>query len=88
MRTCRGCGAEIIFIKTANGKAIPCDPGTVTYWERKGAKDKIVTPNGEVISCDYEGKVGKETGVGYIPHWATCPEADRFRKKEGDHETG
>ena len=42
----------------------------------------VVTEQGEVLN-------------GYVPHWATCPEADRFRKaadtfkgqeKKGDEE--
>lgn len=82
MTKCKGCGEEIIFVKTVRGKSIPCNAGAVPYWARKGAKYKVVTPNGEVISCDYSGKIGRETGTGYIPHWATCPVADRFRKKE------
>lgn len=81
MAKCKGCGAEIIFIRTAGGKSMPCEPAQLPYWARNGAKDKIVTPNGEVISCDYAGEIGKETGLGYLPHWATCPAGDRFRKK-------
>ena len=83
MPKCRGCGADIIFIKTQTGKHIPCEPALLPYWQRKGAKNKIVTPNGEVISCDYAGEAGKETGIGYMPHWAMCPKADQFRIKGG-----
>ena len=81
MAKCKGCGASIIFIKTSNGKNIPCDAGSVTYWANKGAKGKIVTPNGEVISCEFSGDIDKATGIGHVPHWATCPEAGRFKKK-------
>ena len=81
MAKCKACGVDIVFVKTAGGKSMPCNPQMLPYWERKGAKEKIVTPNGEVISCDYSGKIGMETGVGYIPHWATCPAANQFRKK-------
>lgn len=81
MAKCKGCGAEIVFLGSQNGKPIPCNAEPTLYWQRKGAKGKVVTPNGEVISCVFDGPMDKATGVGYIPHWATCPAADQFRKK-------
>ena len=84
MAKCKGCGAEIIWIKTTTGKSMPCDPAQVTYWQKAGAPGKIVTPNGEVISCEFTGDLNKATGIGYIPHWSTCPAAGSFKKtKEG-----
>ena len=47
---CRGCDAEIVWIKLPGGKSMPCDADPVLYRERKGAPGKIVTQNGEVIS--------------------------------------
>ena len=76
MAKCRGCGATIIWI----GK-IPCDPDQVGYWQKPKAKGKVVTPNGEVISCEFSGDQNEATGIGYISHWATCPKADQFRRK-------
>lgn len=55
---CKGCGEDIIFITSKNGKQIPCDPKPLS----------LVSLAGEVIQ-------------GHMPHWATCPEADRFRRK-------
>jgi hypothetical protein len=81
MAKCKGCGAEIIFIKTPGGKSMPCDAQEVIYWANRAAKGKVVTPNGEVISCDFEGDIDKATGMGYIPHWVTCPAAARFKTK-------
>lgn len=78
---CRGCGAEILWIKTADGKSMPCDPEQVTYWEKSGAAGKIVTPNGQVISCEFDGDPAKATGIGYVSHFSTCHAADRFRRK-------
>ena len=83
MAKCRGCGAEIIWIQTQARKRMPCDPEQVTYWAGAGRPDKIVTPNGEVLSCDLSGDPQTATGIGYIPHWATCPERERFRRKKG-----
>jgi len=82
MAKCKGCGADIIWIKTPGGKSIPCDAEPVTYWERAKAPGKVVTRNGEVLSCVFEGDPDKATGIGYISHWSTCPCAERFRKEK------
>lgn len=80
MAKCKSCGAPIVWIDTLAGKKMPCDAEQVIYWERKGAAGKIVTPNGEVLSADLTGEPDKATGVGYVPHWATCPAADAHRR--------
>lgn len=82
MRTgkCRGCGAPIVWIRTQSGKSMPCNADPVIYRQRAGAAGKIVTPNGEVLSCDFDITINQATGVGYISHWSTCPQAGRFRR--------
>lgn len=80
MATCKGCGARIVWIGMLGGKSMPCDPDPVTYWEKAKAKGKVVTQNGMVLSCEFEGDLQKATGIGYIPHWATCPAAAKFKK--------
>lgn len=80
MATCKGCGAKIVWVKMPGGKSMPCDPDLIPYWERKGASGKVVTPNGEVISCVFDGDPQTATGVGYVSHWSTCPHAQSFRK--------
>lgn len=82
MAKCKGCGQEIIWIMSPAGKVIPCDPIPVPYWKRSKAKGNIVTPNGEVISCELYGDPETVTGIGYIPHWATCPKAGEFRRRK------
>ena len=58
---------------------MPCDPVVVSYKPAPGGKDKIVTTNGELVSCEIVP--GDEAAdVGYRPHWATCPEAGRFKR--------
>lgn len=84
MAICKGCGAKIIWIKTISGKSMPCDADAVTYWEKHGAAGKIITPNGQVISCEFSGDNITATGIGYVPHWSTCPAAGRFRKMGGN----
>lgn len=81
MGKCKGCGQEIIWIMSPAGKVIPCDPEQVTYWQKPKAPGKVVTPNGMMLSCEFDGDLQQATGIGYIPHWATCPKAGEFRRK-------
>lgn len=86
---CRACGAEIGFIKTVAGKTIPVNPEEVAYEQKAGGSLKIVTPNGEVLSAERPADPQKATGIGYISHFATCPEADKFRKqRKSDRKKG
>ena len=78
---CRGCGQPIIWIKTPAGKSMPCDPGEIVYWANPKGPVKIVTPNGEVISAETHGNTAQATGIGYISHFVTCPEAGTFRRR-------
>ena len=77
---CKKCQASVLWIKTVAGKNMPCDPEQVPYWADRKGKQRIVTPNGEVIACRLEGDPQTATGIGYIPHWGTCPNAKEFRK--------
>ena len=80
MKTCKSCGAAIIWIETENGKKMPCDADPVTYWKNPKGKATVITPNGETYRADLEGDIMNATGYGYIPHWATCPQAANFRR--------
>lgn len=79
--TCRGCGADIVWIETEAGKSMPCNSKMVPYWERPKAPGKVVLQNGKVISCDFAGERDAVTGFGYVSHFSTCPEAGKFRKR-------
>ena len=83
MAKCKKCLVDIIWIKTLGGKSIPCDPEQIYYIQKpnKGEK-RIVTPNGEVIACEYTADPYEATGVGYVPHWATCPYSNEFKRKK------
>lgn len=78
---CRGCGAPIVWVPMPGGKSMPCDVEQVRYRARKGAKGKIVTPNGEVLSADIDVAPEEATGIGYVSHFATCPAAGEFRRR-------
>ena len=80
---CRGCGAEIEWVKTAAGKNMPCDPQLVPYWKRDGAAGKVVLQrSGKVVSCDFDGPHDRVTGFGYVSHFRTCPQSKGFRRKK------
>lgn len=81
MATCSGCGAQIIWIQTQRSKKMPCDPKPVPYWAKEKAPGKVVTPAGALVSCEFTGDLATVTGVGYIPHWATCPKSKAFKKR-------
>ena len=53
----------------------------VYYKMNAKGKEKIITPNGVVITCDIVNDPNIATGIGYIPHWSNCPKSDTFRKK-------
>ena len=81
---CRGCGADIAFIKTTAGKSMPVDPMPISFVQA-GGPNTYVMMDGTVK----RGKEPKwdedqvETMIGYRSHFATCPAADCFsgRKK-------
>lgn len=79
LTTCRGCGKPIMFIKTVAGKSIPVDPEPICFMPEEGF-DKFVLMDGTV----QRGRALEEadkTAIGYRSHFATCPAADQFRKK-------
>jgi len=76
MAECRSCGAEIKFIKTTRGKWMPVDP------EQIQAKDcelnnVIVKEDGTVITVT---PYTSDDTVGYVSHFATCPNAEEHKK--------
>lgn len=81
MLKCKACGADIVFVRSRAGKSIPCDAGLIPFWANIKSKTTVVTQEGDVVHCDLEGDPEEITNVGYIPHWATCTNPDRFRKR-------
>ena len=70
MAFCKGCGANIDWHKTADGKNVPVDPEPV--------------PNGNLHFEAGLVVYGKATDGRklYVSHFATCPKAADFRKKK------
>ena len=83
MARCKSCGKEIRWIKTAAGKNMPVDAEEITYRKNGKGKSIIVTKNGEVHAANIvPNGTPDATGVGYISHFATCPNADQHRKSK------
>ena len=81
MAKCKGCGAEIKFIKLKSGKAIPVNP-TPVFIEDKNGTEIIVTTDGRVSNGRQEIVTNQNQFLtrGYISHFATCPFANTFRR--------
>lgn len=87
---CRGCGAEIIWMKTPMGKKMPADaepvwilvggPGRKPFLRKDGS-----FVFGEKIGDAYEqDDPDSEMVECYESHFATCTEAGEFRKRDRD----
>lgn len=84
MAKCRSCGAEIIWIRTASGKSMPCDAAGISYSEvlLPGVKGNkiltLVTESGTIVRTEFDPAGDK---IGYTSHFATCPNANQHRKR-------
>lgn len=75
-RKCRSCGATIIWLTLESGKDHPCDPELVCADELEPGF-KLITEGGEILT-----EMGDESISGYVSHFSTCPDADKWRKKK------
>lgn len=78
---CRSCGKRVLWVRMKSGKAMPCDETLINYRVDPQGKDRIVTPGGDVVACVAGVPTGDATGFGYTSHFATCPNADRHRRR-------
>lgn len=69
--TCRQCGRRILWVRMKSGKNMPVDMALHNYKKDSTGKEKIVTPDGEVVA----GRIlvgERGDGAGYISHFASC----------------
>ena len=87
---CKSCGAPITWIKTKNGRVMPCNVPAVDYQENYKGTDTVVTNNGRVLRVmvfktpSPSGLQPIIDGKGYISHFATCPYANKYRRRDND----
>lgn len=79
---CKSCGAPIIFISTLKNKKMPCDAEAVHFVADITSRDSYITTSGipvrgKIVTPDTPHAID-----GYVPHWATCNNPDKFREKE------
>ena len=69
---CRNCGKRILFVRMKSGKVMPVNETFVNYKKIDGGKEKIITPQGEVVIGAIGFKTDEADGYGYVSHFATC----------------
>ncbi|MBQ7556888.1 MAG: hypothetical protein IJT00_02380 [Lachnospiraceae bacterium] len=80
---CRGCGRPIGFIRTVKGKTMPVDPEPVCFLPDVTKSRKYVLLDGKVVTGADCGEDNEGAWIGYVSHFETCPDADRFRHRRG-----
>ena len=77
MSRCKGCGAEIDWVRMKSGKSMPVDPEPVFVAE--GGSQVFITDEGDTITGT---KSEVNTGeAAFVPHRATCPAYKRFKRR-------
>ena len=91
MAKCRGCNAEINWMKTEGGHYIPLNPGRVNIAPPLPDESRVtvITRTGKTVigtqitddEFDALQAEGREVWMGAEAHWSTCPDRDSFRRK-------
>ena len=85
---CKYCGAEICFIKTANGKSMPVDPEPITFLP-EDEYEKFVLMDGTVkrgVAVEGADSGIRPLEIGYRSHFSTCPYAEEARQHKNKSE--
>lgn len=79
---CRGCGADMIFVKSPAGRSIRCDKDKLRVVADPAGKLRVVRDNGSVIAARRPDptKDGEAVEWALVSHFSTCPQAAEFRK--------
>lgn len=72
--TCRTCGAPIVWARTRRGMSIPLDPIAVSGGNIE-VVDEGAGPVAVYVDADEEPR--------HVSHFATCPDAERHRRRGG-----
>ena len=78
MSTCRSCGAEILWCYTPTGRRMPLDAAPATL-DTPGVW--LLEPDGRAYALSEKNDRTILGGNLHVPHFATCPDADQFRKR-------
>ena len=76
---CRVCGKRIAFVETSRGKRMPVDRYPVKFVPDVNGKNKYVLDDGTVISGAVPSREDKDIHTGWISHFASCSDPEKFR---------
>jgi hypothetical protein len=69
---CSSCHAPIFFAKTAAGRLMPLNATPVEVVGKWTIENGVAHYRG----IDFQG-------IGFVAHWTTCPDAGKFRRRDG-----
>ena len=81
---CKSCGDPIYWIKTAKGNWLPVNRRAIMCTPVQKGGHTFVLVDGSIVQALPEGTTrydGVDSVVAFESHFATCPDADTFRKK-------
>jgi hypothetical protein len=81
--TCRSCGAEIVWAFTPEGHRMPVDAEPVDGGNvvLSPASSPGQAPTATVVGRRVQASLFGDDGPRYVSHFATCPNADRHRRR-------
>ena len=79
---CRSCRAPVIWARTEAGKRMPLDPEPTADGNVRPDIPNRYDGEGNVLVAVL-GPLEREAHDGplHVPHFATCPDADRWRRR-------
>lgn len=84
---CRSCKADVIWARTGNGKLTPIDAaphvdGNVVLQHQRTEQGMIVHAKTLTRKRQAENKQSFIREITYKSHYATCPQAAKWRRQE------
>lgn len=77
MSICKGCGAQIDWVKVESGKMMPVEGDYITY-DEADIGDVLIADDGLVLRINDHNEI--PGFAGRISHFSVCPEGNEFRK--------
>jgi hypothetical protein len=82
---CRGCGAEIRWVKLEPGKPHPVDPKAVSVILLDEGRFPTAEDAARALTVEGGNPRGRVVRA-YISHFATCPKAEQFRRPKNEED--
>lgn len=74
---CRSCGADIVWAYTTAGKKSPFQLDEKGEWTLENGTARRVGPPPAQLELGAPPPADR-----YTPHWAACPQADEWRRRD------